>query len=118
MYNNIKTLQDIAKKISGLKITFDNRDCTCLWHNPKMTPYINLNLEELNDISISEKKQRKDNVKYFYLIVLLHEIGHYRKLCKFKSVYEYEKWKRKNYDYNEKIADRYAQKYYKKYAKK
>ena len=118
MYNDIKVLQDIAKKISGLKITFDTFDNSCLCHKSKKTSYINLNLEELDDISILERKRRKYNVKYFYLIVLLHELGHYRKLCQFKSASEYEEWQCDNYKYNEKIADRYATRYYKRYAKK
>ena len=115
MYDNVETLKKISGEISGLKVTFDTCQSSKLKHKTKKTIYINLNLEQLDNIPIYQRKKRKHNVRYFYFMVLLHEIGHYKKLCKFKSVLRYENWRDNNNNYNEKLADRYATKYYKKY---
>ena len=51
------------------------------------------------------------------LMVLLHEIGHYKKLQQFKSISAYNYLRDRNYDFNEEIADRYAIRYYKRFVK-
>jgi len=75
---------------------------------------INFDFPELDDIPNWQKEKRGHNIEEFYLMVLLHEIGHYKHLLKHKCIADYVfHYKQKTWKYEE-LADRFARRYYKK----
>ena len=111
-----KDLKIIAKKIANIDLHFLNHYKTKLV-NRKRINYINLDLAELNNQSEVNKRNRGHKVKEFALMVLLHEIGHYKQFLRFKNVDRYMDYYSRNQVKLEVLADRFARRYYKKVLK-
>lgn len=113
-----KTLKIICKEITDIKLTFSNKKSTYFYFDTDYCCGITLNPLKLNEIPIKTRKNRKINVKEFLLIVLLHEIGHYKHFLKYpRKRTNFLAFYIKNPNYTERLADRYAKRYYKKILK-
>ena len=114
-------LTEIDLRLIAKKLTNDNIELTFVpFEETVFLPYefrINLDFLELDNISYSYKAKKGHNVREFYLIALLHEIGHYKHWLKHKGNKDFEIRYCQNKNYYEYLADRYARRYYKKVLK-
>jgi len=108
-----KDLKIIAEKVADIKVYFYNNRKTKLV-NEDSRNYINLDFIELQGQDSQDKLKRGHKVREFALMVLLHEIGHYKHSKKFGTIDNFTHNYKVNKHYFEKLADRFARRYYKK----
>lgn len=111
-----KQLKELGYRLTGLNVRFDNWETTALVRGFE-NKYININYLEIKDGYNPELQDRGFNKLHVVLQALLHEVAHYKQFLKYGKgggvTYNYLKYL--NEQKGEKVADRFALMYYRRF---
>lgn len=109
-------LKELGHRLTGLNVRFDNWETTALVWGVE-NKYININYLEIKDGYNPELQDRGFNKLYIVLQALLHEVAHYKQYLKYGKGFVdiFECWMFGNKKKAEKVADRYALMYYRRF---
>lgn len=109
-------LKELGYRLTGLNVIFDSREWTIF--RCGTVKFININCLELEE-NYFELRNRGYNKTYIVLQALLHEVAHYKQYLKYGKGFAniFESWIFGNERKAEKIADRYALMYYRRFVK-